>query len=220
MHQFWGNVGRVLRWIVISAVLVAPIIVYIWTFGTVISNDPNLWSAMGSAMSGIYGPILSVLTFFVLIMQVRMQRETNVHTYEQAYLQNAKADLDFYLAQLVKALEKSYGSDIPARTILRRWYEQATVEQLSGEPLKQAAKEMEQRVPQLQAIWAAIYPIYAGLSSSSRTQFNLHFVSAKQKTIAMISFPTCVALDHYLHCITEGRLGYVYQFSPTLSPST
>jgi hypothetical protein len=159
-------------------------------------------------MSGIYGPILTALTLIVLIRQVQLQQATNKHSYDQAYLQNAKADIDFYFEQLVKALEEHDGPGPTVRTTIATSFERANIEALQGDVLKASARRVNARFPQVQAIWAAIYSIYAGMGSNKEAPFRLHFTSAQQKAIVLLSFPTCVALDHYLYCITEGRLRY------------
>jgi hypothetical protein len=82
--------------VALTAILAAPIVIYINKFGFKISNDHTRWAEMGSAMSGIYGPILAWLAFGVLILQVRMQSESNKHMLDQAYVQNAREDVDFY----------------------------------------------------------------------------------------------------------------------------
>ena len=52
--------------LIISLIMLMPIAVYIWRFGIIISNQHLRWAEMGSAMSGIYAPILSLLTLVVL----------------------------------------------------------------------------------------------------------------------------------------------------------
>ena len=214
MQRFLTVIRRGWWGAILVVVLEMPVLVYRGIFGSELSKDHTHWSEMGSAMSGIYGPILTALTLFVLIRQVQLQDQTNKHTFDQSYLQNAKADIDFYLSQLIKALEKN--EDVPVRNILRS-FEFAKVQQLSENQLMQSALAVNSSVPELQAIWAAIYSIYAGLSANDESQYRLHFTSARQKTIVMLSYGTCVGLDHYLSCLTAGRLNYKYLFSPELS---
>jgi hypothetical protein len=218
MRRFWIAVG-----LIVVLMLVSPIGVYIYTFGFKISDIHARWGEMGSAMSGIYGPILALLAFGVLVVQVILQRQTTrlefenaKHMHDQVYLQDARADIQFYLTQMVEALDKVAVESHTARDVLRI-FERATVEQLSNAEVKRLSDSLDSSVPQVQALWMAIYPIFAGLSSRSQYDYSLQFVSAKQKTIAMLSYPICAALDNYLYCRVEGNVIYAYEFSTQLA---
>jgi hypothetical protein len=86
--------------ILVALVLLAPIIFYIHMFGLSISNNHSRWSEMGSAMSGLYTPILALLTLSVLVIQVRMQTEMNKLAFDQQYITEARDDIQYYLFQL------------------------------------------------------------------------------------------------------------------------
>ncbi|HFQ4941758.1 TPA: hypothetical protein ACGUTZ_004303 [Vibrio vulnificus] len=62
-------------------VLVAPVAFYIVTFGIGIWDSHSDWAAMGSAIGGLYTPILALLTLAVLIKQLQIQAQ--VKDYEQ-----------------------------------------------------------------------------------------------------------------------------------------
>lgn len=206
------------RGMLIGGLLAAPIAMYIRTFGFQISTKHNVWAEMGSAMSGIYGPILAVLTFFVLIMQVRLQAQTNKHAADQAHLLNARADIEFYLVRLAEGMDQPTVDGYAPADVLHRAFKFASMEDLAGEELQNLAKLIDKDAPQLQAMWGTIYSVLAGLQSEGvGNPFDLQFMSALQKAIAMLSFPTCAALDHYLYCVTGDRVRYPYQFSTQLS---
>jgi hypothetical protein len=178
---------------------------------------------MGSAMSGIYGPILAVLAFFVLLMQVRLQRQTaqlehqtTKHMYDQAYIQDARADVDFYLTRLADVLDKPVINGRTPRTILHNEFAYSPIERLTSAELRQFADRVETMVPQLQAIWSAFYSIMAGLGTTGQFPFELQLTSAHQKAVALISFTTCAALDHYLFCKVGNHVRYPYKFSTIL----
>jgi hypothetical protein len=218
MRKLWAMIRRGWWGAALVLVLEAPILVYRHVFGGELSTNHTRWSEMGSAMSGIYGPILTALTLFVLIRQVLLQQATNKHMYDQAYLQTARTDSDFYLEQLVHVLDEHYEPGTATRSVLDHWFARATVEDLANGRLLQTAQTLNDRFPRLQAIWGALYPIYSGLSVNDETSYKLQLISCKQKAIVMLSYPTCAALDNYLHCLTQGRIRHAYQFSPALSP--
>lgn len=62
--------------------LIAPLIFYIWTFGGRLSSEHSRWGEFGSAMSGIYTPILTLLTISILVFQARLQKQ--MHDYIQS----------------------------------------------------------------------------------------------------------------------------------------
>ncbi len=61
--------------------LCLPIIFYIYNFGLGIWQEHSDWAVMGSALGGIYTPILAILTLAVLIKQLQLQ--VQVKNYEQ-----------------------------------------------------------------------------------------------------------------------------------------
>ena len=58
-----------------------PIAFYIYHFGVGLWNSHTDWALMGSALGGIYTPILAILTLAVLLKQLQIQ--TQVRNYEQ-----------------------------------------------------------------------------------------------------------------------------------------
>ena len=69
------------RYYFIAAVviLILPITLYISQFGVGLWQSHQQWAEMGSAIGGIYAPILSILTLFVVLMQFRTQKLMQIH---------------------------------------------------------------------------------------------------------------------------------------------
>ncbi|MEZ8088403.1 hypothetical protein [Vibrio sp. 1S139] len=63
---FWGT-------------LVSPIAFYIYTFGFGIWESNDDWGQMGSAIGGLYTPILSLFTFMLLGLQLYRQNQVDRH---------------------------------------------------------------------------------------------------------------------------------------------
>jgi len=204
--------------IVVSLVLGMPIHVYMHYFGDTISADHERWSQMGSAMSGIYGPILSILTFVVLVFQFGLQRMTLRREYQQSYLQRSRDDINFYLTQLTNILSKTTSAGLTVGQLLKSKFACTSQVELYGVEIKELAQSIDLEFPELQATLAAIYSIYRGLASKESEQHTLEFISAQQKSMAMFSYATCVCLEHFLFISSGRRLPYPYQFSPILNP--
>jgi hypothetical protein len=211
MKPDWKLVSSGLKGALFGLILIVPVVVYIQKFGDNITSNHSRWAEMGSAMSGIYGPILAVLTFAVLVHQIRLQKQTNQHMYDQAFLQNARADMEFYLMQLVNLLEKPTPQGPITRDVLHGVFEHVSVEELKGEQLKYYATSFHRDVPQLSAIWGAIYTVFGSLATSDEPHFKSHYSSAKLKAVAMLSYGTCVALDNY-DSVQASDSVYPYQF--------
>ena len=56
------------------AALITPIWIYTAHFSFEISSDHKRWGEMGSAMGGIYTPIIAFATLLVLALQLMLQR--------------------------------------------------------------------------------------------------------------------------------------------------
>jgi hypothetical protein len=103
------------------------------------------------------------------------------------------------------------------RSVLHTAFAFATTEQLSSEHLRQLSRLITLNQPHLQSMWSAIYSIFEGLRTSQEQPYALQFASTKQKASAMLSYPTCAALDNFVYCASEGRLNYHYNFSDILT---
>ena len=205
--------------ITIATALLLPIVVYIWQFGWRISSDHTRWGELGSAMSGIYTPVLALATLAVLVMQVRLQAEMHRHERDQAHVQQAGADIEFYVQRLdvVSATAAAHGNTV--RDVLHGQFQPPNALELDSERLRTVAKEIDGAFPQVLALTYAIQAILAGLSATQDTPYRLSFTSAVQKLIAVLSFETCVALEHFHRTRTENRMNSKYYFSPQLSPT-
>jgi hypothetical protein len=195
----------------------APVFVYVLTFGRELSANHGRWAEFGSALAGIYAPIVALSTLAVLFVQVKLQAQVNDHQYVQAHFQQARTDIEFYSLQLADALEKKLLSGQNVRDVLHRNFQPAALAELDKEPLRQLAANIDANAPSSLGLWFAVYPILAGLSAGKGVHFEMTLSSSINKLIAMLGFETCVALDNYHRTRTEGRLSVNYVFSPLLS---
>lgn len=207
------------RWavtVLVAAVLAAPVVAYVATFGFCISGSHARWGEMGSAMSGLYTPILSLLTLGVLVGQARSQVRMNTHHFDQTYIQEARADIEYYLTQLDLELSKTLPDGTSLHCFVNSVFAYARLEDLRSEDVRQSAKNLNRQFPRIFSVWSALCSIFAGLDSQKRYPYESNFVAAKQKAVAIISFETCVALDQYVWCTSEENLKFPFQFSTEL----
>lgn len=203
--------------------LLGPLVLYAYTFGTHITNSHQKWAEFGSAMSGIYSPLLALVTLVVLGTQVALQRrqtalqqQFNVHEYDQAYLVQARSDIEFYAARVAEELSSIPWPGVTLRAHLHKHFLTATVDELDSPALRQLAADIHYLMPPSFDLWDAIYPVLMGLDAGKKTMFNLAYVSSSQKLIALLGFETCVVLDNFHRVRSEGRIKVKYVFSPLL----
>lgn len=200
-----------------TAVVVAPIVVYVTVFGTSLSSDHARWAEFGAAIGGIYSPLLALFALMVLRAQVELQAQMNVHAADQAYLQQAREDIEFYCTQMSQVMNAIAVSNKTLREVLHEGFAHPDAADLDSERLRHLAGEVHRLFPTAFDLWMAIYPILTGLSTGKANMYVLTFESSKQKLIAILSFRTCVALDNLHRTLTEGKLKTRYEFSSLLS---
>lgn len=207
--------NRRVIWLLLAA-YGAPLVVYLATFGVVLSSDHQRWAEFGSAMSGVYAPIVAFTTLAVLLAQVGLQKQINEHSYQQAHFEQARSDIEFYSVQLAEKLDNNALPGQTFRKVLHSNFQPRTLAELDADSLRSHAATLDAALPGVLGMWFAIYPILAGLSVSDESNFRMTLNSSVQKLIALLSFETCVALDNYHRTRTEGRLAVEYRFSPLL----
>jgi hypothetical protein len=193
-----------------------PIFIYLAVFGKELSSNHSRWAEFGSAIGGIYAPIVALLTLIVLFVQISLQRKMNKHEFDQAYLQQARADIEFYSIQIATIMEKQIFTDKTLQTVLHENFEPPIATDLNSFERRQFAARIHALVPSSYDLWDATYPILTGLAAGNERSFNMTLNSSKQKLIALLSFETCVALDNFHRARSEGRLNISYCFSPLL----
>ena len=198
--------------VVVLALLFSPVVLYVNTFGGDLSQDHSRWAEFGSAIGGIYAPILGFTTLVVLIRQLFLQKQMN----DQYYLQQAREDIEFYASQLSNILDESLVGDVPLRAVLHGKFMFCSPEELCSIDMKNIAVDIHRLMPQALDIWSAIYPVFMGLSAVDDSKFKMTLASSKQKLVALLSFEIYLALDSLHFCRTGGTSGFTYVFNQKL----
>ena len=208
--------------IAVVLVYVAPIFFYGLVFGPTLATDHARWAEFGSAMAGIYAPIVALTTLVILARQTRLQSQINEHQYDQAFIIRARADLDFYASKLAECLENQVLPNATLRQFLRHHFSHPRIEDLDEEELRRLAEKLNFSSPRVFDLWSAVYPIFGGLEAprtDSYSTFKATLTSSKTRLIALLSFETCVCLENFYRVRTEGQMDVPYQFSPLLKNS-
>lgn len=194
------------------AIVVSPIFIYVNIFNGGISHEHSRWAEFGSAIGGIYAPIVGGLTLFVLLRQVGLQEQVN----DQYYLQQAREDIEFYASQLSTILDDPLVGDVSLRAVLHERFMLCNTETLSSEEMKEIAIDIHRIIPKSIDMWSAIYHILIGLTAFDSAQFKMTLSSSKQKLIALLSIEICVALDNLHFSRSHETCSFNYEFSPYL----
>lgn len=207
------NPFRLAKMTVITFMLFAPIIVYVYMFGFTISNSHTRWAEMGSAMSGIYSPILAFLALLVISKQLKLQEAITTHEFDQSYLQNARSDIQYYIDQLERALDESDENGNTARQVLSTVFMYTNSTALQSQKVAEVAQSLHAMHPRILSIWSTINPILAGLSAPNNQLYNSNLSDARMKITIIVSFQIAVALDNYHWCLSKGKYDLKYLFS-------
>jgi hypothetical protein len=157
---------RTLVGLAVLAVLLLPLLLYVWQFGGQLSPHHSRWGEFGSAMSGIYTPLLAVATLVVLIMKVRLQAQMHDYQRDEAFVLRARADVEFYAQRLQAALAAKVQSGESLRDVVRADFQPPSRDELDSQRLRSLAEEVDAAFPELLALTYAVQAVLAGLSAT------------------------------------------------------
>lgn len=178
-----------------AVVLASPVLIYISHFSLTISNDHGRWGEMGSAMGGIYAPIVGFLTLWVLWQQHKTLKAQNaIQLTQQNFLQeqhlhaSAEQRLQRALIKIDGILKSPEGQD---RLSV---YKALTTEQLYLEYVADAQSN-DPTTTELAGLWAVVYSCFQHFKTYDDNLSRLHFSSQRQLIALELGFPACITLD-------------------------
>ena len=192
----------------IGIVFCAPIIIYTYQFGFGIWNEHSKWAEMGSALSGIYSPIIAALASYILIIQTRSQNRMNSyqtqmhknqnemykHQYDQDFINRNEDSTHFYINELKHLLNQQTSLEKPVSEF---------VNQFSGIPEAELRSSQNVALSKLFIsnhknifyLWSAITNGLVGLKSQSDVAYKSSYTSLLLRINTIITHESCLALD-------------------------
>lgn len=206
--------------LIVLVLLSAPIVIYIYKFGYQISNDHERWAEMGSAISGIYTPLLSILTLVILYYQYiattvtnKIQMDINEFNKNESFIQDAKTDARLCLSALKSELQDSKNEDDSFYQNLIENFTYKTIEELKSPELYKIAKKLNERNPSILAIWHKFYGVLILLSAKKEYPYEHNLVNIRNEAFVIFPYAGCVALDNLSWCLTKGKVNCNYEYS-------
>ncbi len=207
--------GRLTKrgWILIL-ILISPVLIYVFTFGSNLSQEHDRWAEFGSAMSGIYSPILAVFTLLVLRQQYRLQKQLATHQLNHTRIERSITDFEFFTQRLERYLSTHAGNGVQVGQIIRNSFQPLSLNLLDSDESRENANVLDREFPNVMTTWGAMYPVLMGLEAMDNEAGEEAYLTCKHKLILVLTFEMCVALDNYHHSVTLGALKVKYKFSP------
>ena len=192
-----SNITSAIVLLLLLVVLILPISFYIYQFGGELSSNHQRWAEFGSAISGIYSPIIALLALLILVGQFRSQIEMSKHQHDQTYIESTRNELNYFTEKLAESLEKKHKSGMKIREYLEKYFAFLSKEQLNEQPVKDIAKEIRNDHKIILDMWIAIYPLLQGLAANKEFPYKHNFSGAILRITCTLSIETCIAIDNF-----------------------
>lgn len=190
--------------------LAAPLLVYQIKFNGAVSSEHKVWAEFGDYISGIYAPILSVLTLIVLFAQVQLQQRFGDTAEVQKYLDTCENDLAFQIEHLKDLFTPRTDEGYKLKNALDIIYShdpnRLGIEDETGYHLL-----MMYQV-EIVSLWHSVYTTLQAFKNRDHVMYDLAHSRAVLKLQVALTPRTCIALDwfHKSHAIHPIKDGYIY----------
>jgi len=198
--------------LLIALALALPVILYVYTFGFYLSTDHEKWAEFGSAMSGIYSPLIAFAALFILIIQSQIQRSMNKHQHDQSFIQRTRDDIDFFIGKLETYLNYKYDDESSIKEYITSKYAYIDEVVLDSPQTARDIKDFNLKHQYIVDIWLALYPLLNGLEANKAYPYEHNFSGSKLRISSCLSYATCVAIDNMYYSITNDSQKGRYYF--------
>ena len=175
-------------------ILISPIAIYSYQFGFGIWGAHEDWSRMGSALGGLYSPIIALLTLALLYRQQKFSESSHEKNVRTELVRNAvnKGETNVMLA--AKALEKLNERELNQFRVLLESY----VEQRDEQAKERVFEKLQTYRYQLTSLWRAGSTIHhmrdVGIDMSA------HITDLRGYAASIMDLETLLAHDAFTRC--------------------
>lgn len=183
------NLSRRTAWLfvfLLFVALLAPIGFYGYHFGVGMWDKHSDWALMGTALSGIYTPILTLLTLLVITIQLVVTHKSINHSNNMEYINDGKSEYKESLDRLMYWLnpEKSAALD-ELLLILNETPEQ---------DLKDKLYSFAEKYPIIH-LWRMNSYILTDFGTRTDKGFKLAYLKLRGQTETLLGISRCKVLD-------------------------
>lgn len=171
-------------------ILSLPIIAYAYQFGVGLWDTHEQWAEMGSALGGIYAPILSIFTFLLLFGQFNIQTDLAKHTYDTEMINKSTE-------HILKNLEK-VNSIFQLRMKDDKSENMYDLMSIGSGDKKLNFQDLHPNIIKIMPNWASITSTLSSLKQPNEVQYMLAYNQLKQQIINEFNVFTCGGLDGFL----------------------
>lgn len=208
VRKLYGKLKKHLIITIGLVVFLSPILFYVCQFGAFgLSNNHSKWAEVGSFFSGIYSPFIAFFALVVLICQVISQNQINKHYYDQAFIEQSREDLHFYINKLELYLNTKVAKDQSIQDVLNNNFCYLSDEELRSANYKNLCNVFVKKYRLAHDLWLAIYPLLIGLDTNKEFPYNGNFNSSLLKLSSTLSLNSCIALDSINYSLND-KLDY------------
>ena len=187
----------------VICILLLPLLVYVYQFGTSLSIEHSQWSEFGSFFSGIYSPLIALVALLILGMQLIIQRSMSKQQHDQAFINCAREDIDFYISKIESYIEKEYKDGETIKGYIDKHFRFLESEALTNKDVIAHIKSFYKEHQYIFDIWLALYPILKGLEASKSYPYEHNFYAAKLRISSCLSLGTCAGIDNIYYVISR-----------------
>lgn len=184
-------------WIaLVGIILIMPIATYTFQFGFGLWQSNREWGEMGSAIGGIYTPILSVLTLILLIKQFQLQKSMHNHEQRATSREIVFSMVEKYAIKIESMLTQEVVDELVILSELKK-----------GQPV---AKELISKHLDIFTLWASVH---AYLKNYKKDEPRM-VVDLASVAVLHLTFSMCATLEQAFvtHMSDENDEKFEYWF--------
>jgi hypothetical protein len=214
-----NKLQKILLIIISFICIISPFILYINHFGATLSSNNSDWGNFGSFISGIYTPIISILTILILYKQLEQQNVFNKHEIENKHIQKSSDNILHHSKLLLSIIDnKSPKHDHTYRELLSLFSSADNKNELLSHNFFVIADEINLECPQIYSAWSSINSFLVGLNTPENINYESALLAEMSKLMSSLTFKTCAELENFQHSLTTKKIKTTtkYFFSPIL----